>query len=211
MPQPETVKVWDLFVRISHWSLVVGVVAAFFTAERWPETHETIGYAIGAIIVLRLIWGFVGPQHARFSDFVRGPSAVRSYMVSLLALRGRRYVGHSPAGGAMVVLLLVLITVVVSTGIVSEQQREAAASQSVTATHPNEIPAARDANGEKENETLVGEIHEAAANLLLVFIPLHLLGVLLASVVHRENLVAAMFTGRKRAKSASADSKTKAL
>lgn len=198
MSEQESVKVWDLFVRISHWSLVVGIVAAFFTAERWPEVHETIGYAIGIVVALRIIWGFVGPRHARFSDFVRGPSAVRSYLVSLLALRGRRYIGHSPAGGAMVVLLLALVTVVVSTGIVTEERREAVVAQSVTEAGPSTAQVAVAKGEEQETESLIGEIHEAAANLLLVFVPLHILGVLLASIAHRENLLQAMFTGRKR-------------
>ena len=96
--QPE-VKVWDPFVRIAHWTVVVGIVAAFLTAERWPEIHETIGYAIGVLLIFRVLWGFVGPQYARFSDFVRGPTAVRSYLVSLLALKGRHYLGHSRRAG----------------------------------------------------------------------------------------------------------------
>lgn len=196
--QPE-VEVWDRFVRLTHWSLVVGVVAAFVTAERWPEIHETIGYAIGMLLVLRIIWGFIGPQHARFSDFVRGPTAVRSYLVSLLALKGRRYLGHSPAGGAMVALLLALLLVVVTTGIATENQR--AASGQVTTMQASNPTAGPNAGGETANETVIGGIHEAAANLLIVLVPLHILGVLLASFVHHENLVMAMFTGRKRQRS----------
>src|SRR5690242_13283799 len=109
MSEQADIKVWDPFVRIAHWTVVVGIVAAFATAERWPEVHETIGYAIGVLLIFRILWGFVGPQHARFSDFLRGPTAVRSYLVSLLAFKGRRYLGHSPAGGAMIVLLLALL------------------------------------------------------------------------------------------------------
>jgi cytochrome b len=205
MSEQAEIKVWDPFVRISHWTLVVGIVAAFVTAEQWPEVHETIGYAIGVLLVFRIFWGFVGPQHARFSDFLRGPTAVRSYLVSLLAFKGRRYLGHSPAGGAMVVLLLTLLSVVVVTGIVSEEQREAAFGP-VATMQAGTPPAVATGGQAKAAESLVGGIHEAAANLLIVLVPLHILGVLLASFVHRENLVAAMFTGRKRTKGKARDS-----
>ncbi|HTJ64099.1 MAG TPA: cytochrome b/b6 domain-containing protein [Alphaproteobacteria bacterium] len=200
MPDPKpadvkTVEVWDSVVRILHWSLVVGVILAFLTAETLPETHETVGYAIGGIVVVRVIWGFVGSRHARFSDFAYGPSAVASYLQNLLGFKGRRYLGHSPAGGAMVIGLLAVLAVIVATGVATDIQRDqtppAAAAGAVQA------PAKAGGDGE-ETESMLSEIHEGAANLLIVLVALHVGGVLLASLVHRENLVAAMFSGRKR-------------
>ncbi len=191
MSGPETTPVWDLLVRICHWGLVAGVVLAFLTAEELPEAHELIGYAIGSMVGVRLVWGLVGPRHARFSDFVYRPSAVFSYLHNLVAFRSRRYLGHSPAGGAMVVAILLLLTVTVSTGIAADSKLE------------NTIPtvAAASASSPKREETdsLIAQIHGASANLLLLFVGLHISGVFLASVAHRENLVRAMLTGRKRA------------
>jgi len=188
--QPE-VRVWDPLVRLAHWSLAIGILLSFVTAESWPETHEAIGYAIGAIIVMRVVWGFIGSKHARFSDFAYGPSAVASYLVALMGFKGRRYLGHSPAGGAMVIMLLALVGVIVATGILTEIQQEGAVPSTV---------AMAQSGGDRgeEHESLIGEIHEAATNVLLVFVSLHIAGVLLASFAHRENLITAMFTGRKR-------------
>jgi len=194
--QPE-VRVWDPLVRLTHWSLAIGIVLSFVTAERWPETHEAIGYTIGGIIVVRVIWGFIGSQHARFSDFAYGPSAVRRYLMALMGFKGRRYLGHSPAGGAMVMLLLALVSTIVVTGILTEIQREGALPPAVATTASIGTPSGLEAANE-EHESVVGEIHEAAANVLIVFVTLHIAGVLVASLVHRENLVLAMFTGRKR-------------
>src|SRR5581483_4690299 len=124
MAELTRVKVWDMLVRICHWGLVAGVALAFLTAEELPEIHEAIGYAIGGLVVVRIVWGFVGPRHARFSDFVYRPAKVYAYLRDLVDLKGRRYLGHSPAGGAMVVALLTMLAVTVSTGIASELQRE---------------------------------------------------------------------------------------
>jgi len=200
MPEQPEVRVWDPLVRLTHWSLAIGIVLSFVTAERWPEIHEAIGYAIGGIIVVRVLWGFIGSQHARFSDFAYGPSAVRRYLVALMGFKGRRYLGHSPAGGAMVMLLLALVSVIVATGILTEIQRENALPPAVATAASSGAPSGLDASIE-EHESVVGQIHEAAANVLIVFVSLHIAGVLVASLVHRENLVVAMFTGRKRLKS----------
>jgi len=197
--QPE-VRVWDPLVRLTHWSLAIGIVLSFVTAERWPEIHEAIGYTIGGIIVVRVLWGFIGSQHARFSDFAYGPSAVRRYLVALMGFKGRRYLGHSPAGGAMVMLLLALVSTIVVTGILTEIQRESALPPAVATAASSGAPSGLEASSE-EHESVVGQIHEAAANVLIVFVSLHIAGVLVASLLHRENLVAAMFTGRKRLKS----------
>ena len=201
--QSSSVRIWDPLVRISHWALVLLVGAAFFTAEEWPETHEAIGYTVGAVVVLRILWGLVGPRHARFSDFVYRPSKVVSYLRDLLAFRGSRYVGHSPAGGAMVVALLLTVAAIVGTGIIADQQAETAAiGQTVSASQsPAGTPVA--AGSEKrEQESLVGEIHGALTDFLFFLVALHFAGVLFASYAHHENLVWAMITGRKQAKEA---------
>ena len=158
---------------------------------------------IGAIVVLRVVWGFVGPRHARFSDFVCGPIAALAYFLELLYGRARRYVGHSPAGGAMVIALLVCLAATVATGLIAygEEGKGPLAVVMVTDANANGIEAGHRAlagmRGE-EAESTVRELHDLLANITVALVAAHIFGVLVASFVHKENLVFAMITGRKR-------------
>ncbi|GAB4228171.1 MAG: cytochrome b/b6 domain-containing protein [Methyloligellaceae bacterium] len=172
--RPAFVRVWDPFVRVFHWALVACFAAAWITADEWDRAHEIAGYAIIALVGLRCVWGLVGPRYARFSDFVAAPSAVIAYLRDVLALRARRYLGHNPAGGAMIMALLVSLAAVCATGVMLTMDAFWA-------------------------EEWVEELHEAAANLTLVLVAMHVLGVAASSLLHGENLVKAMITGRKRA------------
>ncbi len=171
---PATVKVWDPFVRVFHWSLVALFVIAYVTGDEVESVHISAGYAIAGFLALRIVWGFVGPRHARFSDFVRSPREVLAYVRDAMLLRARRYIGHNPAGGLMVVTLIVLLVATCVTGYMMTTDAYW---------------------GSKAME----EIHGALANATVALIVLHVLGVLVASFEHRENLVKAMVTGRKRA------------
>jgi cytochrome b len=111
-----TVEVWDVFVRVFHWSLVGLFVFAYFTGEGWRRGHEFAGYAIAALVALRTVWGFVGPKFARFVGFVRPPAVVVGFLAATARMRARRYLGHNPAGGAMVVTLLIAIAVIAGSG-----------------------------------------------------------------------------------------------
>ncbi len=209
--QPRWVAVWDPAVRIGHWALVAAFAVAYLTAEEEGGSPHVLhvwgGYAIGAIVTLRVLWGFVGPQHARFSSFVCGPLASLRYLVDLLTGHARRYVGHSPAGGAMVIALLVFLAATVATGVVAYGERgkgPLAADGAVVATtvHAEENQARGgvvETEGSEGKKTGVGELHGALANITLVLVILHVLGVAVASYAHRENLAAAMLSGRKRA------------
>lgn len=173
-PPPATVKVWDPFVRFFHWSLVTLFVIAYATGDEIEKVHIAAGYAIAGLLALRIVWGFIGPRHARFADFVKSPREALSYLRDTLLFRARRYIGHNPAGGLMVIALIVML---------------AATSLSGYLMTTNAYW------GSKAME----EIHEALANATVALVALHVLGVLLASFTHRENLVKAMVTGRKRA------------
>lgn len=168
------VRVWDPMVRLFHWALVAGFAIAYVTAEDWRSGHEYAGYAVLGLVGFRVLWGLVGPRHARFFSFVRGPRAVLAFLGQTVRGRAPRHLGHNPAGGAMVVALLGLIGVIGGTGWMMTT----------------------DAYWGVE---WVEDLHEAAVTVTLVMIALHLLGVLVASLEHRENLVRAMITGRKRA------------
>jgi len=207
------IDVWDPFVRIGHWIIVVGFFVAYFTGEDFLSTHVWTGYVVGIVVFLRILWGFVGPRHARFSDFTYGPQAISSYLFSMLSFRAKRYIGHSPAGGAMVILLLLSVAATIVTGVMVYAVEENAgplarfyAGSSSTSSSPGATAAAEHSVGaitkaderEGENESLE-YIHELLANVTLALVVIHILGVVFASIAHRENLIGAMLTGRKRA------------
>src|SRR6516165_1175214 len=113
---PATVKVWDLFVRVFHWSLVSFFVIAYATGDEIEKVHIAAGYAIAALLALRVVWGFLGPPHARFNSFVRTPREVLEYLRDVLRFRAPRYIGHNPAGGAMILALIALLAGTCVTG-----------------------------------------------------------------------------------------------
>lgn len=172
--RPEEVRVWDPLVRLGHWTLAGAVAVAWLSHEGPARLHDGAGYLALAVVATRLLWGFVGPARARFVDFLRGPAATLAYARALLAGREPRFLGHNPLGGWMI---LALLSTVAATGL----------SGWLLTT---------DAFWGSE---AVEELHEATANLLLLLIAGHVAGVLVTSWRHRESLVAAMITGRKRA------------
>ena len=180
-----SIPVWDPAVRLFHWTLAGAFLVAYVTEDDWEVLHVNAGYLIGTLIVLRLLWGFIGPAHARFSDFVRTPREVMSYAADAMHLRAPRYVGHNPAGGAMVLALLLSLTLTVVTGVALYGTTDFAG------------PLAGVWRGEFAAD-LLEESHEIGANLTLFLVVLHLGGVLFSSLEHGENLIKSMITGRKK-------------
>lgn len=170
---PATVKVWDPFVRVFHWSLATLFIAAYVSGDEVEKVHIAAGYGVAGLIALRIIWGFIGPRYARFSNFVQSPRKILIYMREVAMFRAPRYLGHNPAGGAMIVALLVLLIGLSITGFMMTTNAFWGAKW-------------------------IEEIHEAFANLTVGLVVFHVLGVLLSSFGHRENLVQSMVTGRKR-------------
>jgi cytochrome b len=169
-----TVKVWDPLVRIFHWSLVLCFGGAYLLGEDGGALHQAPGYGVLGLVAFRLVWGFIGPRTARFASFVPTPGRLSAYAKQVLTHREPRYLGHNPAGGAMIVLLLAALA---GTGLTGWMMTT-------------------DALWGAE---WVEEVHEALAGGTLALVGLHLAGVVFSSIRHRENLVAAMFSGRKRA------------
>jgi len=205
--RPASTLVWDLLVRFGHWALVAAFAVAYLSAEEEAGSPDLLhvwgGYVVGAIVVVRVVWGFVGPRHARFSDFVRSPIVALAYLIDLLYGRAPRYVGHSPAGGAMVVALLLCLAATVTTGLMvyGEQGKGplAVVMMNDAAANGNEVGhrALAETRGERTENT-IGELHGVMANITVALIVAHIIGVVVASLVHKENLVLAMITGRKR-------------
>jgi cytochrome b len=211
------VSVWDFFVRIFHWTVVAACSIAYLTEDELLAAHVWAGYVVGGMVVLRIVWGVLGPRHARFSDFVYGPGATLGYLGDLVRSRPRRYIGHSPAGGAMVVILVAGLLAVVGTGLVTYAIRNHAGplvglvtADAGLTTSPRIISpgfaAAKDDDHERLREPpsrsrparFWKAIHGLLANIVLILAGIHVLGVVVMSFMHRENLVRAMITGRKR-------------
>ncbi len=201
------VPVWDPLVRAFHWTLVLAFAVAYLSGDEALALHVRAGYAVGGLVLSRVVWGFAGPRHARFADFVCGPLAAWGYLADLIRFRARRHLGHSPAGGAMVLALLAGLALTVGTGLqLYAVEKHADPLATLAAPAPvGSATAAEEATGDgpgggRENGASVwGGLHELLANLVLALVVLHVGGVALASVAHRENLVRAMVTGRKRA------------
>lgn len=200
-------RVWDPLVLLFHWLLVAGFVVAYVTQEERLDLHVWSGYVVGGLLLFRIVWGFVGPRHARFRDFSYRPSRVFGYLRDLLGFRARRYLGHSPAGGVMIFALLLFLILTVVTGLMLYGQDKHAGPlaplyASASTANPPALVMAAGHEAEEEPEAEGGESleewHELFANVTLALAILHLLGVLAASLVHRENLVLSMITGRKR-------------
>ncbi len=167
------VKVWDIAVRLFHWSLVFSFAVAFVSAEKWDRAHEVTGYLIGGLLILRILWGLVGSKYARFKDFLYKPSTVHNYLHDSLTHKAKRYLGHNPLGGAMVIALILSIIGITATGIAMTTNMFWGVEW-------------------------VGELHEITTYLTLALIALHIAGVVFASIEHKENLVKSMITGIKR-------------
>jgi len=176
--------IWDLPTRVFHWLLVVCVLGAWLTAEseRSRMQHLALGYSAGALVAWRVVWGFVGGRYARFTDFVKSPTAawvyLRAYLRAYLPSVRRsgktqtHYLGHNPAGGWAVLGLLGVVALAVATGWVSYQDGSA---------------------------ELWCALHELVGKGIILLVGLHVLAVVATGFIHGENLVRAMWTGRKRA------------
>ncbi|HLP68103.1 MAG TPA: cytochrome b/b6 domain-containing protein [Rhizobium sp.] len=172
--RPAVVKVWDPLVRLFHWSLVGFFTFSYLTGDEWKSAHIISGYVIAGLIAFRVLWGLFGSHHARFSSFIYSPLTVLSFLLDTARMRAKRYIGHNPAGGAMVVALLLMISGIAASGYMM-----------TTDTF--------------WGVEWVEEAHEIFVYATLALVALHIGGVVLASLEHRENLVRAMITGWKRA------------
>lgn len=204
--QQQQVVVWDLGVRIFHWSLVALFVFSYLSGDELEDLHAYSGYTIVALLVFRIIWGFVGGRHARFTDFVRRPSVVIAYLKDMKEGHPRRYLGHNPAAGAMVLALLLSLSLLTFSGLkaYAEEGHGPLASVDVSlisTAYADEDESDDDDDAgkqkkEKEDE-FWAETHEFIGNFILLLIFLHIAGVKISSKLEGENLLKAMISGKK--------------
>lgn len=166
------VLVWDAPTRVFHWLLAASFAGAFLTAEseRLRDVHVMLGYTLFGLIGFRIVWGFVGSRHARFADFAYGPRRVVAYLKSLRSGKPEHFLGHNPAGAVAIFLMIGLGLLLAGSGVASFYEIGGEAAE---------------------------ELHEGIANTMLAVVVVHVAGVVLSSLLHRENLVRAMVTGYK--------------
>lgn len=166
------ILVWDLPVRLGHWLMAGGFALAWLTgdSESWRLVHVGAGGTVVGVALFRLVWGLVGTRHARFGGFLRAPSAALAYLKSLPGPHPQHHAGHNPAGGWAIVLLLSLVVLAGISGWCTNQDLGGA---------------------------WIAELHEGLAATLLAVVAVHVGGVVVSSLVHRENLIRAMVTGVK--------------
>lgn len=170
----QRILVWDVPTRVFHWLLVLSFCGAFLTSEseRYRDIHVMLGYTLLGLIAFRLVWGFFGTRYARFRSFLFKPGELVAYVSSLVKGKPAHYVGHNPAGSVAIWLLLALG---ISTGVTG-------------------VLLFQDIGGD-----LLEELHEALALSMLAVVAVHIGGVVVSSIMHRENLVRSMITGFKDA------------
>lgn len=169
----ESVRVWDRFVRFFHWSLVGCVAANLLLLEEGDPPHRWAGYIAAALVLVRIVWGFVGSRHARFADFFPTPSRLAGHWRQLRAGLDDPHPGHNPLGALMMLALMGLVLALGVTGYLMG-----------TDTY--------------WGEEWLEELHEGLANVLMACAGLHVLGALLMSRLSGVNLVRAMVTGVKQ-------------
>ncbi len=193
------VKVWDPLVRIGHWLLVAGFFIAWLTDDDLETVHAWAGYLVGAIVAWRIVWGLIGTRHARFTDFVFGPKTVLRYARSLFTRHPLHYLGHTPLGGWMVVALLLLLALTTWSGLeayaVDGKGPLASSSSTITTALANDEDDRREHD---DGDEFWEEVHEVCADLTILLVVLHIIGVLFSSLIHRENLIKGMITGYKK-------------
>jgi cytochrome b len=175
--------VWDLPVRLFHWSLAGFFFLAYWLGSDWPAMHTHAGYTVALLVAFRVLWGFMGTSHARFAGFLATPAETACYLLALTRGRAKVYLGHDPAGAGMILTLLAVLLVTALSGmsLYAMEGRGPLAGTWISAWPDRPMV----------------DVHHFAADLTLVLVAVHVLGVLLTSAVTRTNLIRAMITGRK--------------
>jgi cytochrome b len=180
------VLIWDLPLRVFHWLLAISILGSWLTHRAGPDGflwHTYFGYTALVLVTFRLLWGFVGPRHARFGSFLRGPRTAWTYVRSLRNPSAQHYPGHNPLGGWMTLFFLLLILTQGICGLFANDE--------IASTGP-----LYGYVSDERSDWFTGW-HHWLANVLWVAIGLHVLVVVSHLLFMRDNLIGPMFTGRK--------------
>lgn len=182
--------VWDLFIRFFHWSLVFGVTGAWLSATyHYMNVHYWFGCFLSSLIVCRIVWGVVGSPYARFSSFAFSPSIAIRYLISMLKNRPAYFIGHNPAGAMMVYVLLGVLLMLLTSGLITQGVIDYEGPLLMMSHAITDVVAYR-----------IQFIHKWIGDYVWILITIHVMGVFISSIQHKENLVMAMITGIKKRK-----------
>ncbi|MFM9936885.1 MAG: cytochrome b/b6 domain-containing protein [Novosphingobium sp.] len=207
MTDTVTHRRWDPVVMLTHWTVALAVLANAVIMEEGSAGHVWVGYALAAILALRLLWGLIGPAEARFTAFPPSPGRALAHMRDIAAGRHAQHRSHNPLGALMVYAIWGTLLVIIASGVAmaglapasgGERPRHGASiSAAPMAITPEAGEEAQNAAGEGEEgeHGLLGEVHEAAVNLLYGLILLHVGGVVFESRRQKRNLALAMLPG----------------
>lgn len=212
-----SVKVWDIFVRIFHWTLVGAMIGLYWSGETYKNLHILLGYFVLCLVLLRIIWGFIGTKHALFYDFLYRPRTIYDYLKSLIKGNPKHYMGHNPAGGLMIIVMLFTLLVTAFTGLKtfgSEGQRPLANTDSSIFRlayadedehdddeHDDDDDDLTYRDGHRQNkqkDEFWEDIHESMTSFMIFLVIAHVGGVIVSSWIHKENLLIGMITGIKK-------------
>ncbi|MBB5348421.1 cytochrome b/b6 domain-containing protein [Desulfoprunum benzoelyticum] len=216
MNEKKQVVVWDSFIRVFHWSLLLLFFVAYLTGDDKGPLHRYVGYAVLLLVIARIFWGFWGTKHALFSDFICSPAKGLNYLKELVTGKPTHYIGHNPAAAWMILLLLASSIIVCLTGYAAHTTKRglnsigsgntisivgnAYADDDKNERHEDkhkERERHSDRENDDESDSVWSDIHEISAQFMLILICLHIVGVAVSSKVHNENLVKGIITGKK--------------
>ncbi len=207
-----SVKVWDIFVRIFHWTLVGSIIGLYLSGEEFMSIHIRLGYFVSCLVLARIIWGFVGTKHARFNDFLYRPCKIHDYLKSLIKGNPKHYLGHNPAGGLMIIVMLFTLLVTAFTGLKTlaiEGQgplattditisRVAYADEDEHEEHDDDRKYNTVHHQKRQKDEFWEDIHESMTSFMIFLVIAHVGGVIVSSWIHKENLIIGMITGIKK-------------
>jgi len=179
----ENIEVWDILIRIFHWSLVFFFSIAYLTEDDWLDIHTIAGYTVFLLLVFRLVWGVIGTKYAKFSSFLPQPKRALRYLKDEISGDAKHYLGHNPAGAIMVYVLIVTLFLTTLSGIaiISTEGFGPLAGTFVS----------------QWSGKILEDIHELLTSFSLFLVFLHIAGVVFSSFMQEENLVKTMITGKK--------------
>ena len=178
-PKTRQVKVWDILVRFTHWTVAAGIIANLFFTEDGSDLHVYVGYTVLGLVVVRLLWGLVGTRYARFTSFFPTPTRLKHHLSALSVRRvDEQHLGHNPLAAIMMLSLWAVIIGLGVTGYLMETD---------IFSHIQLLG----------NKDVLEEIHELLANSLYLLVPLHIVAAIAMSYWQRQNLIKSMITGKK--------------
>ena len=211
------IRVWDLFVRVFHWSLLPLFFVAYPTGDEKGPLHRYVGYAVLGLVAVRIVWGFCGTKHALFSDFICSPVKALTYLKALVIGKPTHYIGHNPAAAWMIIFLLANSMIICLSGyaayaakgnnpsfgfgntlsIVESAYADDDGKREHKEKHERRGGNPKSAREDDDRDSVWSDIHEMSAQFMLLLIGLHIIGVAVSSRKHNENLVMSMITGKK--------------